>query len=294
MRFCPICKSKELTKVKESAFKSSYSFYKCPYCSVELLWPFPSQDELDCLYKQDYLKAWGLSEDTPQGGYGSALQRIKRLTFQRYLQNIKKYISSGRLLDIGCATGFFLVEAQKAGFEVYGLEVSPYALQVARKKFGTSRIYQGDFITINYPENFYDCITMFDVLEHFRDPFAVISKVKHILKPNGFLIITTPNTDSLWHTLMSKYWPHYKLEHLVYFNKRSIIFLANRLSFIIHLLKPVSKTLNLSYLNSQLQTYHLPYISSLMSRVANFMPKSILELSFRLRLGELFIILKNQ
>jgi 2-polyprenyl-3-methyl-5-hydroxy-6-metoxy-1,4-benzoquinol methylase len=95
-------------------------------------------------------------------------------------------------LDLGCGTGQFLCFAQKQGWtKVEGVEVIP---QIANytQQLTQSPIYAEDFLQVQFPDNFYSVITLWDVIEHLSDIPTVLNRVFQLLKPGGVVILWTP------------------------------------------------------------------------------------------------------
>ncbi|KLI37564.1 methyltransferase, partial [Brachyspira hyodysenteriae] len=99
------------------------------------------------------------------------------------LKKLLPYCNKGNILDIGCSTDILLEEAKKLGFEPYGLEISEYASNIAKKRIGEDRIYNGTLDTYQLDKKF-DVITMIDVIEHFRNPIEILKIAKEILNFN--------------------------------------------------------------------------------------------------------------
>ena len=112
-----------------------------------------------------------------------------------------------KILDVGCGEGEFLEICQKAGTECFGVDISNYALKKAKGKV------KGKLASVNveteklpYPDEYFDTITSFDLLEHLRNPGFLFRELKRVLKKDGLLFLTTPNGD---------YWPAGFLGHFV-------------------------------------------------------------------------------
>ncbi len=102
----------------------------------------------------------------------------------------------GRLLDVGCATGAFLWAMQKRNWEVYGVEISQSAVMVARNRYQLE-VFHGTLQEAAFPTEFFDVVTMWDVLEHLHDLQNSLQEVYRILKPNGLFLARVPNFSSL-------------------------------------------------------------------------------------------------
>lgn len=135
-------------------------------------------------------------------------QQIKRYNF--YKKIIYKYKPNGNLLDIGCANGYFL-KTMENKYSTYGVELNKYAAINAKKLLPKSKIYNNDASNLFFlKSNFFDIITAFDVLEHIQNTEQTLKEIKRVLKSNGLVIITVPNTSSLGHKLKGNNWFGYR------------------------------------------------------------------------------------
>ena len=101
---------------------------------------------------------------------------------------------SGKLLDMGCGLGFFVdYVGQFEGWQAFGCELSPAAVRYARTKLGLRNIIGGRLDEVDLPENSFDIITMWDVLDHLAQPDRVLRRCYELLKPGGVCFIRTPN-----------------------------------------------------------------------------------------------------
>ena len=107
-----------------------------------------------------------------------------------------RHKSDGTLLDIGCAAGTFLVGMKRHGdWTLHGVELSPGVAEIARERHGLD-VFTGTLEEAAYPDDTFDAITLWDVLEHLHDPAASLREIRRILKPGGVLIIRVPNLAS--------------------------------------------------------------------------------------------------
>ncbi len=98
------------------------------------------------------------------------------------------------VLDIGCGTGALGKHIKENGVkEVWGVEISSYGANEARKVLDT--VIEGDIEAIQLPvkEGYFNCIVCADVLEHLHDPWATVGKLKKFLKPEGTMVASIPN-----------------------------------------------------------------------------------------------------
>lgn len=123
----------------------------------------------------------------------------------------------GRLLDVGCATGEFLLEARRRGWDTFGVEMSPYAAAVARRRGLDVRV--GSLSDARLPPGGFDAVTLLDVIEHLRDPKAELREIHRLMKAGGRLIVETPNWRSIYRVLLRGRWAALQPRlHLLYFD----------------------------------------------------------------------------
>ena len=193
---------------------------RCPECGLQRLDPQPDDATLGRIYRQEYYDAWGLHDNA------EATRTLKRAMFRRLLSPVARRLGPGApLLDCGAALGYLLEEAAAAGMEPYGVELSEFGARAIAEKFGPERVFQGPFEQAEFAgadREYFGVITMFDFLEHVRDPAADLAKAFRLLRSGGTLMILTPDAASLSCRLMGPRWLHYKVEHLTYFTPKSL------------------------------------------------------------------------
>jgi SAM-dependent methyltransferase len=130
------------------------------------------------------------------------------------------------LLDVGCGSGEFLAYMRGLGWRVEGVEVDPMAVESARS-LGLS-VREGELAAQNYPDRYADVVCLIHVIEHLHDPMSTLVESLRILKPNGRLVIATPNGASLGHLwFKSNWWALDPPRHLMIFNPPSLRRLAS-------------------------------------------------------------------
>jgi SAM-dependent methyltransferase len=193
-----------------------FTLVQCGRCGLLYLNPQPSQEELAPHYPKQYHAFTGAIEDQ-----ASALVRwARRYGVRRRGRAVTRRQPGGRLLDIGCATGVFLNEMRHHGvWELYGIEPAASAAEFARRRFGL-QIFQGTLLDTAYPDDFFDVVTMWDVLEHVADPQAHLREIGRILKPGGWLALKVPDLSSWEARLFGPYWAgHEAPRHLFGFSR---------------------------------------------------------------------------
>ncbi|MCZ6634434.1 MAG: class I SAM-dependent methyltransferase, partial [bacterium] len=120
----------------------------------------------------------------------------KFIWFEKALDLIEQRVSPGALLEVGCATGFFLDYARTRGWAVQGVEVSEYAAGEAARIYDLD-VFWGDIREADFAPNRFDAVALFDVVEHVLDPVSFLEAVLRVLKPGGQLVLITDNDASL-------------------------------------------------------------------------------------------------
>lgn len=200
---CDLCESdsyKVLGKVEENFL------VKCMMCGHVYMLYRLNNDELLSIYDNDYFKDKYINgNEKVDYDYLKDKPNIMRFIKKRF-NTIHKYKSNGTILDIGCAMGFYLEYAQKFGWSIYGIEVSEYAAEYAKKLLKTRNIFHNTLENIEFEDNKFDVITMWLVLEHMTNPVKALLKIKKWLKPDGIIGIKVPNADGITFRSNLKKW----------------------------------------------------------------------------------------
>ena len=212
---CNICKSKQ---INDYFYVDKWNIVKCGDCGLVFVGNVPEDNELKSIYDDKFFLDGQKSpieggDITENPTYYNSIKRIEALKKQGY--------DSGRMLDIGCATGIFL-KAATSTYDCYGLDVSDVAVNIAVNQIGVNAKC-GTVFDLKEDEGTYDVITMWDVIEHVKDPTEYIKKTSNFLKKGGLLVVSTGNIDSLMFKIQKKKW-HLMIPpfHLFYFNTNNI------------------------------------------------------------------------
>jgi ubiquinone/menaquinone biosynthesis C-methylase UbiE len=147
---------------------------------------------------------------------------------------IKQWLpSNAKLLDVGCSTGVILQVLDRAGFDVYGVEVSEEATIQAQAIFG-DKIRQGTIEDSQFSGNYFDGVTFIHVLEHVQNPKTTLQETHRIMKPGGMLLIEVPNVESLGFHLFGLRWMGLQMpRHLYHFSDQSLTTLLEECGFVV-------------------------------------------------------------
>ncbi len=178
---CPICRGESLRVLEEDA--PPHRVLRCCRCGLVYVDPPPRRDALHRRYGPAYYTEWVTTQ-----------KRARERLWAERLQIVESLVPSGRLLDVGCGEGSFLVQAQRRGWEVAGTEISAWAAEHAGRRL-RQPVFCGELQDAGYPSRHFDVVTLWHVLEHVAAPFPILGEIRRILKPTGRLVVAVPNVD---------------------------------------------------------------------------------------------------
>ena len=178
------------------------------------------------IYDKDYFS--GKTSFFWKFGYGRFASFYFNNTFKPIFRYTKK-LKTGKVLDIGCAYGFML-QRFPASFKKFGIDVSEYAINVAKKRLPLA-IFKAINIEGKLPfrEDFFDVILFNDVLEHLKNPKIALENIRKILKSGGILYITTPNLNLVRKNIYK--YADEKEHHISLFSHRDLMKLLENQGF---------------------------------------------------------------
>jgi 2-polyprenyl-3-methyl-5-hydroxy-6-metoxy-1,4-benzoquinol methylase len=115
--------------------------------------------------------------------------------YERYLRRLKVPQGEARplMLEVGCGSGIFLDAAARFKWDVHGLDISPRAIVLAKQYCPTATLHCTSLATAGFEPNSFDCVALWDVIEHVEDPELVVRQVRRILRTGGLLVMETPD-----------------------------------------------------------------------------------------------------
>lgn len=220
---CQVCGSHERTLKFDDG---PYQVYTCSECGFVYVSPRLRGQALLDVYNEHYWK----SDNPKQRGYADYASEAELYlkTYRKRMKLVSKWLPErGRVLDVGCAAGYFLRVAQEHGHDVHGVELSEPIAQEAIASLGDERVFHGfleDCIKARgWEDHSFDLVTIWDVIEHVPDPQELLATIRRMIKPGGKLLLETQNVASSFAGKMGKAWHHYKHdEHLYHFNPDTI------------------------------------------------------------------------
>ena len=277
---CIICNH---TNTKLKFKKSNVAHRQCQNCKLVFVSPLPDINQQKKFYDVEYQEGLYLV-------YKNA-EKIRIKLNEKRFHDLSKYNIKKRILDIGCATGFFLDLAKKNGLDTYGIELSYEAYEIAKKKH--DNIFNGTLEDAKFSDSQFDTITMFDVIEHVLNPDKTIKEVSRIMNKDGILAITTPDFSSSHSKIMGKHW--YQInpsQHLFYFTPQTIRLLLEKHGFKIikieknHKIFSIDEIINMS-------KHYFPNIFKIISIMKLFFPRRFLLKERFFYFGEMYVVSKK-
>lgn len=179
--------------------KNGVAYRVCRSCRHVFVEGMPSHDEVLESYKSrqshhnsEIKETWDYSSLKDELVYGPLLEKIERLT------------RTGRLLDIGCSNGSFVCAANGRGWDGCGIELETGSYDLARRH--GVEVYDKELAEMAFSDNSFSAVTIWQVIEHVRDPRSLIAEVARILEPGGILALSTPNVKGIGWRLLRREW----------------------------------------------------------------------------------------
>ena len=253
-RLCPSCRSASFAVLLTHRDRYYHrggpiTVVQCARCGVVSYDPLPTPEELATYYPSDYY-AYREEPDAPpqRSGLRARLDDLhlgirpnlllaallwpllwykEVYSYARFLRPIPR----GRLLDVGCGDGAFLLKAQRMGFACAGLEPWGNAARATLERAGIP-FHQMPLEQLDPALGTFDVITLNHVFEHLTDPDTALQALRKLLAPGGRLLVRMPSTDQI----LFRRWPQnwFQLEmprHIYLFTPRNFATLAARQGF---------------------------------------------------------------
>ena len=269
---CPLCGGRDLRPITQVG---PHPVVRCRDCGLQFTTPQPSDAELAEIYGPDYVLAADGSEAE------GVITRSKRATADHYLDLLAQAgvtPARTRLLEVGCGAGNFLLQASRRGFDVTGVEYSPFACARARATLGgTGRVLQGEIDVVAGEAGQFGVCVLCDVIEHVRDPAKFLRAVHALLRPGGVVLIVTPSIDSWSARLLGARWMEFKAEHLFYFNGATISRQLVSANFEAITLHRGVKRLSFDYVSAHFEKYPIAGITHALRGVRALLPARLRE-----------------
>ena len=279
---CNLCGADNTAPLTEI---DGFHIVRCRQCGLTYVNPRFAQQALHEIYTESYYEHDGINNGQKFYGYDDYVQDEEniKITFARRLRVIEglagdmarpclaggmarpclagdmarlSYANRGQLLDVGCATGFFLDLARSKGWNVVGTEVSSFGARFAQERFGLD-VRLGTLRELRFDDQAFDVVTMWDVIEHVLDPMAELLEVHRVLRQGGLLSIITPDASSPVARLLGSRWEEYRRvrEHVYFFSRRTLAEMLRKAGFDILRMESADKVFYLGPAMQRLKYY---------------------------------------
>lgn len=237
---CPLCQARHFVSKYEL---KTVKVFQCVRCAMIFLNPYTPSSEMAAVYSDSesmehansrlaHYYDWLEGSETEKF-YDGCLERLSRLFSPA---------TERSLLDVGCGNGHFLSRAKQKGWIVTGIEPSLSSSRLARENYEIN-VVTTDFESYHGSESF-DCVSLWDFIEHVSNPAEVLVKVRSLLKPGGIVLIATPDNYSLINFLADVIYQTslhaierplqilFVPEHILYFTDATLKELVERSGFV--------------------------------------------------------------
>ncbi len=214
---CPLCSSSVLSRLYTiDKFRDSFSVSRCGCCGFIFMNPAFSDEKIRSFYTEDYY--------TGSADYSYTDERASWKAFgyvwKKRIDVLKKYVPSGKFLDVGAAFGGFMAAAGST-YEPFGIELSPFAAGWAAK-IPEATVHCGTLDDHPFPAGIFSVITMVELIEHLKNPVKAVNECFKLLKKGGVLLIQTANMDGMQAKLKGRDYGYFLPGHVSYFTKRNL------------------------------------------------------------------------
>jgi 2-polyprenyl-3-methyl-5-hydroxy-6-metoxy-1,4-benzoquinol methylase len=246
---CPLCSSGKISiylKCTDHLLsREEFVLLKCRECGFVFTGKYPDEQNIGSYYESENY----ISHDDYAKGFQNHIYLLARsLMLKKKRRIIQKAtrLTKGRILDIGCGTGYFAATMKKGGWDVNCIEPNVKARDFARSHFALD-VLSPEHIS-ELPSGTFDCITLWHVLEHFHEPFSYAQEIKRLLKPEGVCICALPNCSSSDASHYGEYWAAFDVpRHLWHFTPETFRLFTQKTGF--HITEIKSLPLDVFYIS---------------------------------------------
>ncbi|MEW5693585.1 MAG: class I SAM-dependent methyltransferase [Candidatus Hydrogenedentota bacterium] len=231
---CPVCENKESEKYCEGDW---WEYVKCKKCELLYLKKRLPTSKMYKSYSGGLLKeirrklTYPFRKSKTFKNLETSLARCEII-----VDEIENFVyPPGKLLDIGCNKGYLIATSLCRGWDAYGIELIPELPMVIKREFCLeNKIFIGDISRNHnyFEDNFFDCVSLIDMIEHFEKPVSDLNNLNRILKNNRILFIQTPDFNNILSKIYRSAWGGLNpCEHLCIYNINSIKYLLDKTNY---------------------------------------------------------------
>jgi 2-polyprenyl-3-methyl-5-hydroxy-6-metoxy-1,4-benzoquinol methylase len=172
----------------------------------------------------------------------------------------------GKLLDVGCWTGFFMKALEKRGWKTAGVEPVDAAAQWGRQNLKLD-IRSAVFEKADFQAESFDMITLMHTLEHLPDPDAALERANKLLRPGGVIALETPNADCLAARILGRRWRQFISRHVAFFTPVTIARLLKRHGFENVRVRRIGRTVPVRLVADRIKRYYSRPLGNVLDQV---------------------------
>ena len=199
----------------------TFTLHSCSSCRCLFLDPMPDSREIARFYPAEYW--WKAAQSGTLKRLESIYRRIALWDHVAFITKAAGNRTGLSILDVGCGSGTLLGLLKQRGFHVKGVDFSAEAAKIAKVENGVE-VAVGSLEDVEFPDQSFDLVTLFHVMEHVPNPRRVLTEVARLLKPNGVAVLQVPNIESWQFKTFGAKW--YGLDiprHVIDYSKNSIL-----------------------------------------------------------------------
>jgi len=226
-RECPMCGDVPAVPVWHL---DGFVFSRCTGCGLLYQNPQPLQSELLERYDEEYFE---YEIDNQEAFLQLNLLGVRDVGFYDDIQKDSFSVQKApTFLDVGCATGRLIQHLHTEGWKTQGVEVCSPAAEYGRRARGVS-IFTGTLEEAKFPSSHFDVVHASHVIEHLQEPDEFIREARRVLKPEGYLLLITPNSGGFQAKLMRGKWRSAIADHMVLFSRKTLTLLLEKEGFLV-------------------------------------------------------------
>lgn len=217
-------------EVRDNQGPANTILVRCNRCDLCFEEPRPPQAAIDAFYNNVGL--WTNSTDA-EGKPRSYVRELeaKKPFFRSLARRIEHSKTGGQLLDVGCGPGLLEQVLDRTRWQVTGIEMSPYIADFGRTQLG-SNVITARFEDVELRPASFDVVVMKYVLDHMEEPFEALLKARHVIKPDGLLVIADLiNINSFCARWFADGFRLIHAMHFTYFSPKTITLHLGRAGF---------------------------------------------------------------
>jgi predicted metal-dependent phosphoesterase TrpH/SAM-dependent methyltransferase len=226
--------------ITDNAYGEHEQIVKCLGCELYYAAPREDNKKLIARYQEFSDPLYEKEHEARSANQAKIINNLRKLGARK-----------GKLLDVGCATGGLLEQASSRGFQPYGIELSDWAVEVARKR--VLNVLNKTIDEAGFKRETFDIVTCIDVIEHVDTPRELVENIKEVLKTGGLLCIVTPDRASFVARLLGEKWWHIRNDHIYYFSEETLCLLVESLGFEVLEVKRYGWSFSFDYWVSRLE-----------------------------------------